>query len=312
MSDFDTGFLVVRRGFFSLLQDAGRFGYEHLGVTNGGPMDAMAANWANRLLDNSPDACVLEITAGGLELEVRTQTMVALTGGDLNLTVNGKPQVPWRSFWVSTGDRLRFGHPRLGFRAYLAVQGGFQTKAVLGSVATVKRDQLGGLTGNGEPLQDQDFLPCSMMAEEGISRQLPERFMPNYSGPLTLHVVPGYQQHEFSKATWQQLLQQPFTLDKRSDRMGARMLGEPLPSPSLGIFSEPLSYAAVQLPPDGHPIVMFNDRQTLGGYPKLGNILPLDCFSLAQRQPGTTIRFAPIGLTTAQQQMRRYLRFFGL
>ncbi|RUO31507.1 allophanate hydrolase [Aliidiomarina sedimenti] len=312
MSQSATGFQVIRKGFFSLVQDAGRFGYEHLGVTNGGPMDAMAASWANRLLDNSADASLIEVTAGGLELEVRTQTMIAVTGGDLNLTVNGKPQAPWRSFWVSTGDRLRFGTPRLGFRAYLGVQGGFQVPEVLGSMATVKRDKLGGVCGRGEALQDGDFLASGILPEEGIARQIPERFMPDYSGPLTLHIIPGYQQHAFSKSTWQQLMQQPFELDTRSDRMGARLSGSPLQSPTLGMYSEPLSYAAVQVPADGQPIIMLNDRQTLGGYPKLGNILPLDCFALAQRQPGTRIRFAPIGLMTAQQQMRRYLRFFGL
>ena len=312
MKQLTTGFRVLKKGFFSLLQDPGRFGYEHLGVTNGGPMDAMAANWANRLLDNPASASVLEVTAGGLELEVRTNTMVAVTGGDLNLTLNGEPQIPWRSFWVTTGDKLRFAHPRLGFRAYIGVQGGFQVTPQLGSCATVKRDHLGGLHGDGEALQEGDFLPVAMLPEEGISRQIPQRFMPDYSGSLTLHLVPGYQQQSFSKEAWQQLVQQTFSLDQRSDRMGARMNGEAIPSPQLKMFSEPLSYGAVQVPADGQPIVMLNDRQTLGGYPKVGNILPLDGFSLAQRQPGTQIRFKPIGLMTAQQQMRRYLRFFGL
>lgn len=312
MTELSTGFRVVRKGFFALIQDPGRFGYEHLGVTNGGPMDALAANWANRLLDNPSDASVLEVTAGGLELEVRTNTMIAVTGGDLNLTVNGEPQIPWRSFWVTTGDKLRFAHPRLGFRAYIGVQGGFKVTEQLGSCATVKRDQLGGLHGDGQPLQDGDFLPAVMLPTEGISRQIPQRFMPDYSGSLTLHLVPGYQQHQFGKDAWQHLLQQSFVLDTRSDRMGARLKGEAVSSPDLAMFSEPLSYGAVQIPPDGQPIVMLNDRQTLGGYPKVGNILPLDGYALAQRQPGTQIRFKPIGLMTAQQQMRRYLRFFGL
>ena len=312
MNTLKTGFRVLNKGFFSLLQDHGRLGYEHLGVTSGGPMDALAANWANRLLDNPADATVIEVTAGGLELEVRTNTMVAVTGGDLNLTLNDVPQVPWRSFWVTAGDRLKFGHPRLGFRAYVGVKDGFQVPKQLASSATVKRDCLGGLRGNGEALQEDDMIPVRLMCEEGISRQLPERFMPDYSGPLTLNLILGYQQRAFSKQALQQLLQQPFAMDRRSDRMGARMLGTPIESPALGMFSEPISYGAVQIPPDGQPIVMLNDRQTLGGYPKVGNILPLDGYNLAQRQPGTEIRFKAIELATAQQQMRRYLRFFGL
>ncbi|RUO28333.1 allophanate hydrolase [Aliidiomarina maris] len=312
MKEIATGFRVLKKGFFALVQDPGRFGYEHIGVTHGGPMDALAANWANRLLDNPASASVLEITAGGLELEARTNCMIALTGGDLNLTINGRPQVPWRSVWVCVGDKLKFGYPRLGFRAYLGVKGGFQVKPQLSSCATVPRDQLGGVHGNGEPLHEGDMLPVAMQHEEGIARQLPQRFMPDYSGALTIHIIPGYQQQKFSRSAWQQLLTQPFELDKRSDRMGARMQGEAITSPAIELLSEPLSYGAVQIPPDGQPIVMLNDRQTLGGYPKVGNILPLDGFALAQRQPGTRIYFKPIGLTTAQQQMRRYLRFFGL
>lgn len=307
-----SGFKVIRPGFFSSLQDGGRREYEHLGVTSGGPMDAMAANWANRLLDNPAGSTVIEITAGGLELEVQTQTMVAVTGGDLNLTINDTPQVPWRSLWVRPGDCLRFASPRLGFRAYLAVQGGFQVKPVLNSTAAVMRDQLGGLQGNGKPLQEGDLLSVAAMTEEGVSRQLPQRFMPDYSGPLTLHLIPGYQQLHFSRSAWQQLLQPSFKLDTRSDRMGARVVGEAVQSPALELWSQAISYGAVQIPPDGQPIIMLNDRQTLGGYPVVGNILPLDLFNLAQRQPGTEIRFKVIGLTTAQQQMRRYLRFFSL
>ncbi|RUO25907.1 allophanate hydrolase [Aliidiomarina minuta] len=307
-----TGFRVVKPGFFSLLQDAGRSGYEHLGVTSGGAMDEMAASWANRLLDNPAGSTLIEITAGGLELEARTQTMLSVTGGDLNLTINDEPQAPWRSFWVSTGDRLRFARPRIGFRAYLAVQGGFQVPASLGSAATVKRDALGGLHQDGSALREDDFIAAGFLPEEQLPRQLPERFMPDYTGPVTLNIIPGYQQNEFSKEAWRQVLKQPFELDTRSDRMGARLLGDAIASPDLAMFSEGISYASVQVPPDGQPIVMLNDRQTLGGYPKLGNILPLDCYALAQRQPGTEVRFAHIGLMTAQQQMRRYLRFFGL
>lgn len=309
----DSGFKVIKPGFFSSFQDAGRFGYEHLGVTCGGPMDAMAANWANRLLDNPAGSTVVEITAGGLELEVQTQTMIAVTGGDLNLTLNDEPKVPWRSLWVEPGDCLRFASARLGFRGYMAVKGGFKAQPILGSTATVRRDKLGGVHGNGEPLQEGDWLAADRLSAEDVPRQIPQRFMPDYSGPLTLHLVPGYQQRQFSKASWQQLIQQPFKLDKRSDRMGARLTGDALKAPTLKThWSEATSYGAVQVPPDGQPIIMLNDRQTLGGYPVLGNILPLDLFNLAQRQPGTEVRIKLLELATAQQQMRRYLRFFSL
>lgn len=306
------GFRVIKGGILTLVQDTGRLGYQHLGVTRGGPLDAKSAYWANRLLDNAPDAAVLEITAGGLELESRTQTMVAVTGGDLNLTLNGVPQVPWQSFWVRQGDRLKFTTPRYGFRAYLAVSGGFQIQPVLGSRATVQRDHLGGVQGNGAALQSGDELPCIHLQEELISRKIPQQYLPQIGQNITLHLIPGYQQHLFNKTAWQDFWQSEFTLSNHSNRMGARLTGLALPASNETILSEGVSYGAVQVPPDGQPIIMLEDRQTLGGYPKLGNILPLDGFVLAQCMPGAKIRFKPMSLAEGQQQMRRYLRFFGL
>lgn len=307
-----TGFRVIKGGILSLLQDTGRLRYQHLGVTRGGPLDAKSASWANRLLDNHPDAAVIEVTAGGLELESRTQTMVAVTGGDLNLTINGEPQPPWRSFWVRQGDRLKFTTPRYGFRAYVAVSGGFQTKLVLGSRATVQRDHLGGVDGKGSALKAGDELPCGHLQEETLSREIPMQYLPEISQDIVLHLIPGYQQHEFSKEAWQTVWHSEFTLSQNSNRMGARLEGPEVKTPAHSFLSEGVSYGAVQIPANGQPIIMLEDRQTLGGYPKLGNILPLDGFRLAQCTPGAKIRFQHMSLAEGQQQMRRYLRFFGL
>ncbi|MCC5856310.1 MAG: biotin-dependent carboxyltransferase [Idiomarina sp.] len=308
----NTGFLVVKAGIHATLQDTGRFGFQHLGVTTGGALDAASALWANRLLDNAPECAVIEITAGGTELEVQTQTMIAVTGGDLNLTVNGRPQAPWRSFWVRQGDRLKFGYPRYGFRAYVAVQSGFNVPSVLGSVSTVKRERLGGLHGEGSPLADGDFLPCKHLAKEGLARQIPEQYLPDCQGDLVLDLIPGYQQQSFSKQAWSQVWNQSFELSTDSDSMGARLKGDAIEVPAGQLWSEGIAYGAVQVPGDGQPIILLTQRQTLGGYPKLGTILPLSGYALAQRQPGTKLRFRPMTLTSAQQQMRRFLRFFGL
>ncbi|RUO18465.1 allophanate hydrolase [Aliidiomarina iranensis] len=307
-----TGFRVLKGGILSLLQDTGRLRYQHLGVTRGGPLDAKSASWANRLLDNDPDAALIEVTAGGLELESRTQIMVAVTGGDLNLTLNGEPQPPWRSFWVRQGDRLKFGTPRYGFRAYLAVSMGFQTQPVLASRATVQRDQLGGLDGNGGALKAGDELPCGHLPEEPISREIPMQYLPEISQDIVLNLIPGYQQQDFSKEAWQTLWHSTYSLSQNSNRMGARLEGPAIVTPNKSFLSEGVSYGAVQVPANGQPIIMLEDRQTLGGYPKLGNILPLDGFRLAQCMPGAKIRFKPMSLAEGQQQMRRYLRFFGL
>ncbi len=230
----------------------------------------------------------------------------------MNLTVNGRPQVPWRSFWVKQGDVLKFGYPRYGFRAYIAVQGGFQVPHVLGSCATVTRNGLGGLQGKGSRLKPQDFIPCKSILQEGVGRQIPERYLPDLDSELILYVIPGYQQHDFSKASWQTFWDNEYELSSESDSMGARLKGAAIETPQGNLLSEAVCYGAIQVPGDGQPIILLQQRQTLGGYPKLGSILPLSGYALAQRPPGSKITFRPMGLTTAQQQMRRYLRFFGL
>lgn len=307
-----TGIRVLKSGIHATLQDQGRYGFQHLGVTPGGPADGVSANWANRLLDNGPECAVIEITAGGTELESHTHSMVAVTGGDLNLTVNGQPKAPWRSFWVQPGDVLKFGYPRYGFRAYVAVQGGFHVPQVLGSGATVARNNLGGLKGDGSHLQPNDFIPCAATSQERVPRQMPDRFVPDLHSELTLSVIPGYQQHDFSADSWQTFWSSEYEISAASDSMGARLQGPALACPAGNLLSEPVCYGAIQVPGDGQPIILLQQRQTLGGYPKLGSILPLSGYNLAQRPPGSKVRFKPMGLATAQQQMRRYLRFFGL
>lgn len=303
------GFRVVRPGVLSLVQDLGRFGYQHLGLTNGGAADEHAFLWANRLLGNAPNSAAVEVCFGGLQLQAEVSTRIALTGADLQARLNGEPLVPWQTHRVRAGDRLHLGHPKTGVRAYLAVTGGFQVEPVLGSVATVVREQLGGLDGQGSALKVDDFLPCAGADEEPPMR-VPWRYIPDYPAPLMLRVIEGQQCALFSESDWKTLYSSAYGLSNQSDRMGVRLSGPPLQPRAGGIISEGISFGAVQVPPDGQPIVLLKDRQTIGGYPKLGTLFALDAFALAQRQPHTPVRFAPMALTDAEQRMQAFYRFF--
>ncbi|WP_027330408.1 biotin-dependent carboxyltransferase family protein [Marinimicrobium agarilyticum] len=295
------GLKVIKPGPLTLLQDLGRFGYQHLGLSPGGAADEHAFRWANRLLGNDPNAPALEVTLGGVCLLVERPLQIALTGADQQANVNGRPINPWCTHTLAEGDRLQFGFSNSGVRAYLAVRGGFDVAPCFGSVATVTREKMGGLDGSGAPLKEGDVLPCPD-TRAVFGRTVPSRFIPDYRKPVTLRLMISERRGWFSAAALERLYRTAYRLSSRSDRMGARLEGETVASRVKGIVSEPIPFGAVQVPPDGLPIVLLKDRQTIGGYPKIGTVHPLDAFALAQCQPGGTVRFAPATLEECQRE----------
>ena len=185
-------FEVLDPGMLALIQDSGRHGYQHMGVTTGGPMDEFAFFWANRLLDNDLNASQVEITFGRFSLLAQDDACIAITGGDLGAQINDKTIEPWRTHYISKGDRLDFNAPISGLRAYLAVSGGFQPTMKLGSCATVSREGLGGLDGKGAKLAKGDKLEFKKNSPF-IETFLPEPEIPDYRQHLRLGVIPGYQ-----------------------------------------------------------------------------------------------------------------------
>ncbi|MCB1761629.1 MAG: biotin-dependent carboxyltransferase family protein [Gammaproteobacteria bacterium] len=304
-------FEVLKPGVLSLIQDFGRYGWQQLGYTQGGPMDEHAFLWANRLLGNRPDAPQIEITYGGLELRVIGRTMAAVTGADLNATLNGEPLQHWFSFPLQTGDRLFFSHPRNGLRAYLAVRGGLTIPVTMGSCATVMRERVGGLDGKGGKLQQGDTLPWYEQ-ERSRPQGVPWRFVPDYTATLTMRLIAGYQHRHFPPKALHRLYSESYRVSQKIDRMGYCLSGAPIECPLDGIVSEGISYGAVQIPSDGQPIVLLKDRQTIGGYPKLGCIAALDAGKLAQRMSGATVRFTPARLPEVTAERLRFYKFFGV
>lgn len=302
MSTPSTGFTVVQPGILSLLQDAGRFGQHSIGLSNGGPLDRESFNWANRLCGNDQNACAIEASIGGLSLEAEVDTQIAVTGGDAPLTINGKNVPSWQTHAIKTGDKIALGFSQSASRHYIAVKGGFQIDPMFGSCATVAREKLGGL--NGTTLQAGDSLPCTAVPETNTQpRQVAVTDRPDYSGDITLRVVLGYQQTKFSPIQKARFFNNEFELSDKCDRMGFRLTGPEIQSGISGMLSEGICYGAIQIPADGQPIVLLNDRQTIGGYPKIGAVLSLDIPKLTQRMPGTIIRFEAISIDEAQRQL---------
>jgi biotin-dependent carboxylase-like uncharacterized protein len=304
-----SGLLVVRAGPQSLLLDGGRHGWQHLGVSPGGPQDLHAAAWANRLLGNAPGTPLLEIALGDVELHSRVDTWLALTGADAPLSVDGQALPGWARFAVRAGQRIRLGYARSGQRAYLAVAGGFRAAPVLGSVSTQLREGLGGLDGQGGKLAAEDELPCGS-AHFACAASVPWPYLPDYRAAPLLRVITGGDAVEFSEAALGTFFEQSWQLSPQSDRMGARLQGEAVSAPqrqwSLGV-----ARGAIQVPPDGQPIILQADRQTMGGYPILGWLHPLDQWRLAQCPAQQQLRFTQVSVSDAQAELREFYRFFN-
>lgn len=313
---------IISPGMLSLLQDAGRFGMGHLGLTQGGPLDGHSFRWANALVQNSLNSTVIEHSIGGLILQATTPCVIAVTGATLPLRLNGHVVPCWQPLALKQGDELELGIFSHGLRAYIAVAGGINVPHHFGSSATVMREAIGGLAQNGQKLQAEDLLPISELVDTAaniLATRLPKTVMQHsltplaltanpaqtnkQKGSLMLRVIEGYQAALFTPTERARFYLNPYTVTPQSDRMGYKLQGNAISCGTTQLLSEGISYGAIQIPPDGQPIVLLNDRQTLGGYPKLGNILSLDCWKLAQAVPGTLIHFIRISTEAAHNAL---------
>ncbi|USE35677.1 biotin-dependent carboxyltransferase family protein [Endozoicomonas sp. SCSIO W0465] len=299
------------------LQDTGRTGMGHQGLTQGGPMDLHAYCWANYLLGNRMGCSQLEIMGGQTKLLAHQAVTLALTGADLRARVNSQPVDGWQTIHLNKGDTLSFQFPKKGLRAYLAIPGGFAAPAVFGSVATVVRDGVGGLgTAGGRSclIGIGDFLESTshQLFRPEINCTVPARYVPDYGLEIRLNLIESYQARAFSEDSRKSLFETSFTLSSNSDRMGYRLDGAAIIPPFSGVISEGIALGAVQIPENGQPIILMRDHQTLGGYPKFGCVAQLDLNRLAQAVPGTTIRFQPISLQAAGKKLTSFYSFFNL
>lgn len=303
---------VLRAGPLALLQDSGRFGVRHLGVTQGGPADLYSWAWANHLTGNPWGTANLEITFGGLQLVAGRDLDIAVTGADMGATIEQKPVPLWQRITWKEGETLAFDAPVSGLRAYLAVCGGFVAEPVLGSVASVTREELGGFCGMGSKLATGDLLSVHSTGQEPVGgpSQAPQVAIPDFSQPAVLDLLPGAQIAHFSGRSLFDAFNSWWQVDDRADRMGVRLTGPRLRCNIRSLVSEGINLGGVQVPADGQPIVLLNDRQTIGGYPRLGSLSPLAASRLAQCLPREKIRLVACGRDAALRKYRSFRAVF--
>lgn len=274
-------------------------------------MDRRAMLWANRLLGNPAGAPILEVTLGGLEISVDTAVTVALTGADCSPTVDGVSTRSWRPIQLEAGQMLRLGFASRGMRAYLAFPGGVRAPTFFDSASVVLREGLsGGKIETGNRLEWAADLRLGPGQVSPLSISVPPRFRILPGPELRVQFLPGYEWEQFSAADRQTFVSASWAVTPASDRIATRFDGPSLVSGPRTLDSVPLVDGTIQVTADGAPLVFMRDRPTIGGYPKLGSILPHLIDELAQARPGTLIRFEPGDAKAARVEMRRQNEFF--
>ena len=276
---------VLAPGPMATVQDRGRTGWAAVGVPRSGAADRPAAGLANRLVGNDPSAATVEVTAGGLRVRAERTLLVAVTGAPAPLAVDGRLGPLNAPLTLHPGAQLTLGTPPVGLRSYLAVRGGIDVPPVLGSRST---DTLSGL--GPARLRAGDVLPVgALAADEPVVDVAAVR--PPSAGPV-VRVLPGPRRDWLEPAAWTALTSQEWTVTPDSDRVGLRLAGPPLRrSRTDELPSEGLVPGAVQVPPDGAPVLFLADHPVTGGYPVAAVVVTADLPAVAQLRPGDVLRF---------------------
>ena len=303
---------VRSAGFLTSVQDLGRTGFRQSGVSIGGALDPHAMRVANALVGNPDRAAGLEVTLGKLQLRFADERIVAWCGGPFSARIGNDDLPPGHAAFVTGGEELIMTAPKTGARAWLAISGGIDVPLVLGSRSTDLRGNFGG--HEGRSLRDGDLLSLGNRDPE-IAAPWKERRISEWSAPAPwaataqrdrfLRIVRGANWDRFTPDAQSLIVTIPFRVTPDSDRMGARLDG-----PELGridatdLLSEAVAPGTLQVPPNGKPILLLGDCQTIGGYPRIAHVITVDLPIAAQLWPGEAVRFHEVSLAEAQALLR--------
>jgi biotin-dependent carboxylase-like uncharacterized protein len=287
---------LLRAGIASTVQDTGRPGRLQEGIPPAGAMDWLALKSGQFRLGHREDEAALEFAYGELQARPTHECTIVVTGAPVNLSIDGEPVDPETVHTVPPGGLIAASASTSGVYSYLHVGGGIDTTPCLGSRSTSPREGIGGL--NGGYLRNGDTLPLGDQNQPEVAAD-PGLIRARERDVLLLRFVPGFQFGALPSHTQRSLQEQTFWVTSKGNRMGITMKGLPLKTKIQTLLSEATCQGAIQIPADGNPIVLLNDRQTVGGYPKAGAVITGDCQRLAQSRPGQRVRFAEISLEEA-------------
>jgi len=282
---------VIAPGLLTTVQDLGRFGCAHLGISASGAADSLALRAGNLLVGNAGNAAALEMTLAGGTFAFDADTVVAIAGADFSA---GLPL--WAAVEVKAGTEVDCGSARTGARAYLCVRGGISVPLVLGSASTHLWSGIGG--HRGRALRRGDVLA---IGDAAIRPPRARPAAPPPPGDGVLHTTRGPQADWFDDAFYSAV----WEVSEDSDRMGLRLRGPALSAGGGEMVTEGVALGAIQVPPAGQPIVVFVEHQTTGGYPKIANVISADLGRAGQLRPRERVRFEAVTLRAAYRRLRR-------
>jgi antagonist of KipI len=298
---------AIRAGFLTSVQDLGRTGFRQFGVSLGGALDPHALRVANLLAGNDESAAGLEITFGGLRLRFADDRIVVWCGGDFDARIGSTPLEAGHPALVRGGEELSIESPTLGCRAWVAVSGGIDVPIVLGSRSADLRAGFGGVTGR--PVRDGEGFALGenpgrakvlidKLRTEKIARWKPAHdWSSTARRKPTLRYIRGSNSDCFVESALHFFNNESFFVSPDSDRMGIRLDGSRLERrEDVDLLSEAVAPGTVQVPPSGKPILLLNDCQTIGGYPKIAHVITVDLPIATQVCPGDRIRFAEVSI----------------
>ncbi|MSV30117.1 MAG: biotin-dependent carboxyltransferase [Bryobacterales bacterium] len=281
---------VLQPGFQSTVQDLGRPGYGHLGISASGAADPLSLRIGNLLVGNPETAAAIEMTLTGGSFEFACDTVVGLAGSDFGVPL-------WKSFEVKAGQVLACGPARTGARCYLCVRGGIDVPPVLGSRSTQLMAGLGGAA-----LKAGDVLPIGIPEAACQPPHFGPRLLHSTAPGRAIRVTAGPQSERFSGGFYQSA----FLVSRHSNRMGLRLEGPCVEHRERGrLLTEGAALGAIQVPPDGQPIILFVEHQTTGGYPKIANVIAADLHLLGQLRPRDEVRFELVTMERARTLLAR-------
>ena len=299
-------FEVLQPGILTTIQDLGRYGFGQFGVPSSGALDAFSLKVGNLLVGNKEEEASLEITVMGLKVKAAREVVIAITGGDLSPNLNGEPLDIWRSHILVEGDIITFKRLRMGCRSYLAVTGGFVVPKIMGSRSTYLSGRFGGIEGRALRRGDILYAPNISPPLNQLGLRFPSDWIPSLEKEALLKVIPGPQDHHFTKKGFNTFYSSMYLVTPQCDRMGVRLEGpkiERRPNVEESIISEGLIPGAIQVPGDGKPIIVLKEMVT-GGYTKIATIISTDLPKVAQLKPGDRVQFKPISIEEAHLLFR--------
>jgi antagonist of KipI len=297
---------IKKQGLLDTIQDAGRFGYQHFGISPAGAMDMSAMRIANALVGNSAGEPVIEMHFPAPEILFEKTSLIALGGADFTATIDEQPIPVFRPLLIKEGAVLRFHKQVSGATVYIAAHRGWDAKSWLESYSTNLEVKAGGYHGKALRKNDQ---VCIKEDEEYLVTADNRSFFlfPWWADIVSVYntgpirIIPAAEYERLDQLLQQQLLREPFMVDKQSNRMGYRLKSVPLQSVASGeLISTAVTKGTIQLLPDGQLIILMADHQTTGGYPRIGHVIGADIPSLAQKQAGQSICFEMIDLAAAE------------